>query len=107
MGNGEKTAFWALCAGAGRRKSMVEKIVLDNGVRILYEKIPCVRSASCGIWVDNGSRDEPASMAGASHFIEHMVFKGTERRSAMDIAMEMDAIGGQANAFTTKENTCY
>ena len=86
---------------------MVNKITLDNGVRILYENIPYVRSASFGIWVENGSRNEPKELAGVSHFIEHMVFKGTHTRSAEQIAKEMDAIGGQTNAFTTKESTCF
>lgn len=86
---------------------MVEKITLDNGVRILTEPMPGMRSASLGIWVGAGSRHETAAENGAAHFIEHMVFKGTETRSAADIAQEMDAIGGQVNAFTTKENTCF
>jgi len=86
---------------------MVSKIVLPNGVRIVCEKLTHVRSASCGIWVESGSRGEPAALAGVSHFIEHMVFKGTASRTAEDIAREMDAIGGRVNAFTTKECTCF
>lgn len=86
---------------------MVNKITLDNGVRILTEPMAGMRSASLGIWVGVGSRHETAAENGAAHFIEHMVFKGTETRSAADIAQEMDAIGGQVNAFTTKENTCF
>ena len=86
---------------------MIEKITLDNGVRILTEPMAGVRSASLGIWVGAGSRHETAAENGAAHFIEHMVFKGTDTRSAADIAQEMDAIGGQVNAFTTKENTCF
>lgn len=86
---------------------MIEKIVLQNGVRILAERIDHVRSASVGIWVGSGSRHEPQSKNGISHFIEHMVFKGTSTRSASDIAAEMDGIGGQVNAFTTKECTCF
>lgn len=86
---------------------MFNKITLDNGVRIVYENIPYIRSASFGIWVENGSRNEPAELSGISHFIEHMVFKGTENRSAHQLAKEMDAIGGQTNAFTTKESTCF
>lgn len=86
---------------------MYDKITLDNGVRIVSEKIPYVRSASFGIWVGCGSRFESEAESGASHFIEHMLFKGTNLRTAADIAQEMDAIGGQMNAFTTKECTCF
>ena len=86
---------------------MYEKITLPNGVRILTEQIPSVRSAALGIWVGTGSRHESASEGGAAHFIEHMVFKGTQSRSAAQIAQEMDAVGGQMNAYTTKENTCF
>lgn len=80
---------------------------LPNGVRIVTEKMSTVRSAALGIWVGNGSRRETAEESGASHFIEHMLFKGTHSRSAEDIARETDAIGGQVNAFTTKECTCF
>lgn len=86
---------------------MYERIVLPNGVRIVTEPIAGVRSVAVGIWVLNGSRYEPDELSGISHFIEHMVFKGTERRSAQHIAIAMDAIGGQYNAFTTKECTCF
>ncbi len=86
---------------------MIEKITLPNGVRIVYEKIPYVRSASVGIWVESGSRHEPAALNGISHFIEHMVFKGTDTKSASEIAHIMDSIGGQVNAFTTKEHTSF
>lgn len=86
---------------------MFKKIVLDNGVRLVYEKISYVRSVSVGIWVGTGSRSENSSNNGISHFIEHMLFKGTKSRSAKDIAETIDAIGGQINAFTGKECTCY
>lgn len=86
---------------------MYDRIVLPNGVRIVTEPIVGVRSAAVGIWVLNGSRYEPDELSGISHFIEHMVFKGTEKRSAQHIAIAMDAIGGQVNAFTTKECTCF
>lgn len=86
---------------------MYNKTVLPNGVRILTEKIPHVRSAAVGIWVGTGSRFESASENGAAHFIEHMLFKGTERRSAAELAEQMDHIGGQINAFTTKDCTCF
>lgn len=86
---------------------MVNIKKLSNGIRIAIEEIPYVRSVSFGIWVKNGSRDENTENNGISHFIEHMLFKGTEKRSAKDIAEEMDALGGQINAYTTKEYTCY
>ena len=84
-----------------------EKKTLPNGVRILTEHVPGVRSASLGIWVGTGSRHESAAENGAAHFIEHMLFKGTGRRTAGELAEEMDAVGGQINAFTTKECTCF
>ena len=80
---------------------------LKNGVRVVLEEIPYVRSISFGIWVRNGSRNETEENSGISHYIEHMLFKGTENRSAKEIAEEMDALGGQINAYTTKEYTCY
>ncbi len=80
---------------------------LDNGVRVVLEEIDYVRSISFGIWVRNGSRNEKPENNGMSHFIEHMLFKGTENRTAKQIAEEMDAVGGQINAYTTKEYTCY
>lgn len=86
---------------------MYEKITLPNGVRILTEHVPAIRSAAIGIWVGTGSRHETAGESGAAHFIEHMVFKGTAKRTAAELAEEMDAVGGQINAFTTKENTCF
>lgn len=86
---------------------MYQKTVLDNGVRILSEEIPHVRSISTGIWVNVGSRDEQDSDSGISHFMEHMMFKGTEKRTPKEIAEELDAVGGHLNAFTTKEYTCY
>jgi predicted Zn-dependent peptidase len=73
---------------------MYEKIVLPNGVRILHENIPHVRSVSLGVWIGTGSRNETAQMNGASHFIEHMLFKGTANRTAAELAFIMDAIGG-------------
>ena len=86
---------------------MYEILTLDNGVRIVYEKLPYVRSAALGIWVAAGSRFESDEDAGASHFIEHMVFKGTQSRSAAELAEETDAIGGQVNAYTSKDCTCF
>ena len=86
---------------------MAEKTTLPNGVRILVERVPAVRTVSVGIWVKAGSRYERAEINGVSHFIEHMLFKGTDSRTAGDLAVEMDEIGGQVNAFTTKDMTCF
>mgnify|MGYP002345744602 CR=1 FL=1 len=86
---------------------MVRKTVLPNGLRIVSEPLRYLKSVSLGIWIDIGSRDESAAECGTCHFIEHMLFKGTRRRSALDIALELDAIGGLSNAFTAKENTCF
>jgi predicted Zn-dependent peptidase len=85
----------------------VERTVLPGGLRVLTETMPGVLSATLGIWVGVGSRDESARLAGSSHFLEHLVFKGTTSRSALDIATAMDAVGGEMNAFTAKEHTCY
>jgi len=85
----------------------VNRTVLDNGIRVLTKHMPYVRSVSMGVWVDVGARDESPSENGLSHLIEHMIFKGTRRRSAYDIAKEFDAIGGHTNAFTSFETTCY
>jgi predicted Zn-dependent peptidase len=85
----------------------IQKSVLSNGVRILTLPMPHIQSVSMGIWVDAGARDETVAEQGLSHFIEHMIFKGTRRRSAHQIAKEFDAIGGGTNAFTSMENTCY
>jgi predicted Zn-dependent peptidase len=86
---------------------MIETHICRNGVRIVHEKMPHVRSVALGIWVGAGSGDEKESEAGIAHFIEHMLFKGTPSRSARTIAEEFDRIGGDVNAFTSKEMTCY
>ena len=80
---------------------------LPNGARIVTEKMPHVRSASVGIWLDSGSRAEPPEQNGIAHFIEHMVFKGTHKRSAEEIAQSVDSVGGMLDAFTAKEMTCF
>jgi predicted Zn-dependent peptidase len=85
----------------------VSKTVLSNGIRILSKQMPYTRSVSMGVWVDVGARDETSEENGLSHFIEHMIFKGTQRRTAFEIAKEFDAVGGHTNAFTSMENTCY
>ncbi|MBO6577343.1 MAG: insulinase family protein [Rhodothermales bacterium] len=84
-----------------------EKTTLDSGVRIVTERIPSVRSISVGAWIYTGSRDEQPDESGISHFIEHMVFKGTEKRRTHQIAQRMESVGGYLNAFTAKEYTCY
>ena len=86
---------------------MYQKTVLPNGVRIITEEIEHVRSAAIGLWVGAGSRDERDGYEGISHFMEHMFFKGTEHRTARALAESLEAVGGQLNAFTTKEYTCY
>ena len=92
---------------AEARRKHIEKTVLANGLRVVTEYMPQVRSVSFGVWVDGGSRHETARQSGISHFIEHMVFKGTSTRSAEDIACSVDAIGGHLDAFTTKENVAF
>jgi predicted Zn-dependent peptidase len=89
------------------KPSTAQKTTLPNGVRILTKSMPFVRSVSMGVWVNVGGRDESASENGLSHLIEHMIFKGTRKRTAFQIAKEFDAIGGHTNAFTSFENTCY
>ena len=86
---------------------MFDQIILPNGLRVVGEKLSHVRSCTVGVWVKVGSRNESLAENGLSHFIEHMVFKGTQNRSARYIAEEMDMVGGQLNAFTGKECTCY
>jgi predicted Zn-dependent peptidase len=81
--------------------------MLPNGLRVVTEKISHVRSASVGVWVDVGSRDEDPSINGITHFIEHMVFKGTKKRSFRDISRSIESVGGYLNAFTSKEHTCF
>ena len=87
--------------GAPRRTT------LPGGLRVVTETLPTVRSAAFGIWVGVGSRDETPVLNGATHYLEHLLFKGTSRRSALDISSALDAVGGEMNAFTAKEYTCY
>jgi predicted Zn-dependent peptidase len=86
---------------------LYQKHILPNGVRVLTEEIDYVRSVAIGLWVGTGSRFETEGYEGISHFIEHMLFKGTENRTARQLAESLEAVGGQLNAFTTKEFTCY
>jgi len=94
-----------LLSGAGG--GPVRRTVLPGGIRVVTEQMPDVRSAAFGIWVGVGSRDETPAQAGASHFLEHLLFKGTPTRSALAISSELEAVGGEMNAFTSKEVTCY
>jgi len=85
----------------------VRVTTLDSGLRVITETMPDVRSAAVGFWIGVGSRDERGAVTGASHFLEHLLFKGTKRRTAQQIAEVMDAVGGDMNAFTSKEYTCF
>ncbi|MEN8140135.1 MAG: pitrilysin family protein [Thermodesulfobacteriota bacterium] len=85
---------------------MYKKTTLANGVRLVTETVPHVHTASLGIWIDVGSRDEDSSVNGAAHFLEHMFFKGTRKRTAQELAIDLDRLGGTANAFTAKDTTC-
>jgi predicted Zn-dependent peptidase len=102
MSSRDRTASTARIESAMYRKS-----VLPNGIRVVTEQIPYVRSASIGVWANVGSRDESPSQNGISHFLEHMVFKGTKNRSVREIARSIESLGGYLNAFTTKEQTCF
>lgn len=97
----------ALTLHRGPDGSVVRRSVLPGGLRVITEAVPAVRSVSFGLWVGVGSRDETESQAGATHFLEHLLFKGTSRRSALDISSSIDSLGGEINAFTAKEYTCY
>src|ERR1700750_996064 len=81
--------------------------ILPGALRVVTETLPAVRSVALGIWVGVGSRDEDVRHAGATHYLEHLLFKGTKRRTALDISAEMDAVGAKRNPFTTKESPCY
>lgn len=85
----------------------VRRTTLPGGLRVVTESLPSVRSATFGIWVQVGSRDETPTLNGATHYLEHLLFKGTKKRSALDISSAIDAVGGEMNAFTAKEYTCY
>ncbi len=94
-------------AGPHLNAGGVRRTTLPGGLRVVTEYLPAVRSASVGVWVGVGSRDEGTTVAGAAHFLEHLLFKSTPTRTAVDIAQSMDAVGGELNAFTAKEHTCY
>ena len=86
---------------------MVNREVLDNGLRLITERMPQVRSVTIGVWLTRGSRHETVARGGVAHFVEHMLFKGTATRTAEDIAQAIDSIGGQLDAFTAKEYASY
>ncbi len=88
-------------------ESLYRKTTLENGIRVVTEQLPHVRSVSLGVWADVGSRDETPERNGLSHFLEHMVFKGTRNRNVREIAQSLESLGGYLNAFTTKEHTCF
>src|SRR5215203_98135 len=86
---------------------MIVRDALDNGIRLVTESMSHVRSVSLGVWLARGSRHESDEEAGIAHFVEHMLFKGTHRRSARDLAQAIDSVGGQVDAFTSKEYVGY
>ena len=90
-----------------QNKSAVNKTILNNGLTVVSEYIPAVRSVSCGLWIKTGSRDEDMSRNGIAHFLEHMIFKGTKKRSALKIARSLEDLGGSLNAYTSKELTIF
>jgi predicted Zn-dependent peptidase len=92
---------------AGDAPSALRRTTLPGGLRVVTEQVPSVHSASVGVWVGVGSRDEGPTVAGAAHFLEHLLFKATPTRTAVQIAQAVDAVGGELNAFTAKEHTCY
>lgn len=91
----------------GRDGGVISRTVLPGGLRVITESMPSSRAVSFGVWVGVGSRDEKPSLAGASHYLEHLLFKGTRRRTALEISSAIEAVGGDLNAFTAKEHTCY
>jgi predicted Zn-dependent peptidase len=92
---------------AGQVTSQVRRTVLPSGLRVVTEQMAGARSATVGVWVDVGSRDETPALHGCSHFLEHLLFKGTRERSALEISVALDEVGGEFNAFTAKEYTCF
>ena len=106
-GPGNQGETGAIAPRLSPSDSGVSRSVLPGGLRVITESLPAVRSVAIGIWVGVGSRDEDLAHAGATHYLEHLLFKGTSRRTALDISAAMDAVGGELNAFTGKEFTCY
>ncbi|MGB7980624.1 MAG: pitrilysin family protein [Candidatus Nanopelagicales bacterium] len=97
----------AVCLLTAAQGGLVRRTVLPGGLRVITENVPGVRSAAFGIWVGVGSRDESHAQMGSAHYLEHLLFKGTRRREALEISSLMDAVGGEMNAFTAKEHTCF
>lgn len=87
--------------------SLIQKTTLHSGINVITEEMPDVESCSVGVWVNTGSRDENTEVNGVTHFIEHLLFKGTQRRTSLDISKEIESVGGVLNAFTSRENTCF
>jgi len=106
-GRASTTTLETVRDAAGQVTSRVRRTVLPSGLRIVTEQMAGARSASIGVWIGVGSRDETSTTHGASHFLEHLLFKGTDERSALDISIALDAVGGEFNAFTAKEYTCF
>jgi len=103
-----RKSFQKLVEHSGHKlQAAYKKTILPSGIRVVTEEIPHVRSISVGVWIENGSRDELPHNNGISHFIEHMVFKGTRKRNVKEIAQSIESVGGYLNAFTSKEHTCY
>jgi predicted Zn-dependent peptidase len=107
VGDAGRAATRAAAAADGGSRLSVASTTLDCGITVVTERMPDVRSVAAGFWVGTGSRDEDDPFAGASHFLEHLLFKGTATRTARDIAEAVDAVGGDINAFTTKEYTAF
>ncbi|HEY8114136.1 MAG TPA: pitrilysin family protein [Actinomycetes bacterium] len=103
----EPGTSFTLYPGSDGGGGLVRRSVLPGGLRVVTETVPTVRAATFGVWVGVGSRDEVPALAGATHYLEHLLFKGTERRNALEISAAIDAVGGEMNAFTAKEYTCY
>ena len=101
------TTPWRRSASPLTGEPSIQSTTLASGLRVVTERMPEAHSVAVGVWVGVGARDEPAELAGVSHFLEHLLFKGTEDRSARDIADGVDRVGGDMNAFTTKEYTAY
>src|SRR5262249_54452104 len=95
------------CRHRRRRRMSARVTTLESGMRVLTDPTDSVETVSLGVWVDVGTRHEPAPINGVAHLLEHMAFKGTERRSALDIAAEIEAVGGHLNAYTSREHTAY
>src|SRR5437016_2125627 len=92
---------------AQKNRSGFQKTVFDNGLTLVSERLRQFQSLSLGVWVRIGTRHEPGKLAGVCHFLEHMMFKGTKNRTALQIAQEVDQVGGEFNAFTAREHTCF